>query len=910
MFDTVTTQFIAPETSRPLHPTMGQGVAERTYLRRVFTDPQKASIGNDGLHLNPSDPDFQKWYVAALNSNVPVAVCDDATHVGHAPDTRWEEWHEVAHRVALGNVSLLRTLADNTPHEEGLNYIRDTRRKLADTTAVPEHTMMANAIANGSLLMSGRHLQQGDANQANRNMEVFTNCATASTSFALFMLLLNGSGVGRDYSDAMMAVDWAKDMPMIVPVLKEDHPDFIWGRHVSVRDAKHLYKTGKDIYWHEVEDSREGWGKAIEALELTTYRNGRNRKKIKRDVRVNVLVLDFSKVREEGKPIMGMQGRPSSGPAPLMDAIEKIARIRGTGLKPWLATLYMDHYLAEPVLVGGARRSARMSTKNWRDEDILEFIGVKRPIEYEGMTMEDVQEHQKNLVASGRTLPMSFLWSSNNSVAVDADFWARVKGPITSDQMTIKAKMVYEYACQCAYGDGTGEPGFVNVDRLTTKDEGLGLGEEEPATAFRDGEYIGSLRYQVSGSTKELMRDLHDRFKDMPYHYIVNPCGEIVLCILGGFCVIADVVPFHASSIIEATEVAKTAARALIRVNTMDSIYNAEVHRTNRIGVGVTGIHEAAWKFFRCGFRDLLAPDFQKYAALYPSFDEMVPDSDDLIEFFSQHENPAIRAAAFWDWLGDMARAVEKEATRYAKALGVNVPHTFLTVKPSGSVSKLFGLSEGWHLPAMRHYIRWVQYHKNSPMLDEYRAAGYPVRELQSYRDHFIVGFPTEPAMCGLDGVNDHLVTAGEATMAEQFTWLRMGEFFLMEGGSAKDWLDHEGNMDSFLSGKRDRGVEPIGNQISYTMKYVPEETSFEHFKSAILNYQPYVRCVSVMPQSMTAAYEYLPEEQVSIVDYQKLLADVRRENSTPSEDVGIEHLDCSTGACPIAFTDANKEDL
>lgn len=98
---------------------------------------------------------------------------------------------------------------------------------------------------------------------------------------------------------------------------------------------------------------------------------------------------------------MGMQGRPSSGPAPLMDAIGKIAKIKGTGLKPWLATLYIDHYLAEPVLVGGARRSARMSTKDWRDEDILEFIAIKRPIEYDGMTMEEVQAYQADLRAKG-----------------------------------------------------------------------------------------------------------------------------------------------------------------------------------------------------------------------------------------------------------------------------------------------------------------------------------------------------------------------------------------------------------------------------------------------------------------------------------------------------------------------------
>ena len=54
--------------------------------------------------------------------------------------------------------------------------------------------------------MSGRHLQHGDTNQSERNMEVFTNCATAPASFILFYLLLNGSGVGRTYDNDMMIV--------------------------------------------------------------------------------------------------------------------------------------------------------------------------------------------------------------------------------------------------------------------------------------------------------------------------------------------------------------------------------------------------------------------------------------------------------------------------------------------------------------------------------------------------------------------------------------------------------------------------------------------------------------------------------------------------------------------------------
>ena len=65
----------------------------------------------------------------------------------------------VADRVAAGNMALLgRPLNEIEQVEEG---------------------RLRNAIATGALLTSGRHLQHGDMEQPERNMEVFTNCATA-----------------------------------------------------------------------------------------------------------------------------------------------------------------------------------------------------------------------------------------------------------------------------------------------------------------------------------------------------------------------------------------------------------------------------------------------------------------------------------------------------------------------------------------------------------------------------------------------------------------------------------------------------------------------------------------------------------------------------------------------------------
>ena len=57
----------------------------------------------------------------------------------------------------------------------------------------------------------------------------------------------------------------------------------------------------------------------------------------------------------------------------------------------------------------------------------------------------------------------------------------------------------------------------------------------------------------------------------------------------------------------------------------------------------------------------------------------------------------------------DLSAPLSK-SPKVRQGAGVNVPHTNTTIKPSGTVSKLFALTEGAHLPSMREYIRWVQY--------------------------------------------------------------------------------------------------------------------------------------------------------------------------------------------------------
>ena len=726
-------------------------------------------------------------------------------------DGNWETWADVAKRVALGN-----SLLCPNPEEQPKEY-----------------EILKKYIGNASILMSGRHLQHGDENQPNRNMEVFTNCSTSASSFTMFYLLMNGSGVGRCYDDDMMIVNW-DNAPTIRCVLDESHPDFDYSAHESVRDAKHKYGAGKDVMWFNVPDDREGWAKALEIWENAAF------EKVHKD---KMLILDFSKVRSKGTPIAGMQGRPASGPVPLMNAFNKANTLKGAGLDRWMQAMYIDHYFAECVLVGGARRAARMSVKSWRDRTVLDFITVKRPIEYTNMSVESIENFRKNATHQ----PMGFLWSSNNSILVDKEFWRLLN--ISPDDFefnsedAIHARRVDELASSAAYADGTGEPGYINVDTLNQNKSGI------DNLIKSKGGYVGSKKYQPEEDTEVYLSKLIKKAAKKTYYMIVNPCSEISIALWGAFCVIGDLVPFFAESLDEAEEAARATVRALMRVNLMDSIYKPEVQRTNRIGVGLTGVQEFAWKFFGFGFRDLI--------------DEK-------------------KSKSFWLALARLKAAIQDEAEKYAAILGVEVPHTDTTIKPAGTTSKLFGLTEGWHLAAMAWYMRWVQFRVDDPLVKFYSDAGYPCKTLKTYKDVAIVGFPTAPVLTEL-GLGDKLVTAAEATPEEQYKWLMLGEKYWIRG------VTEDGEPLS----------KDTGNQISYTLKYDPEKVSYRAFSKTLRKYQSKVKCCSIMPQEKISSYEYLPEEPVTKADYEEISRNIK---NRLEEDVDKTHVDCANGACPIDF--------
>jgi adenosylcobalamin-dependent ribonucleoside-triphosphate reductase len=673
--------------------------------------------------------------------------------------------------------------------------------------------------------LSGRHLQHGDKNQKTKNIEVFTNCSTTPFSFLSFYLLLNGSGVGRDYSSESCRVDWDY-MPNVRIVLdggsdddgdvaKGAHPDWVsafnefQSSFESLKEAKHKYDAeSEDVRWIKVRDSREGWAEAIAILETAAFHKNHAD---------SLFIFDFSDIRPAGSPIKGMQNKPAQGPVPLMRAMAKLSTIKGARMKPWKQALFIDHILASIVVMGMVRRAARIATKSWSDRDVIEFIDIKRG---------------------------GFLWSANNSILTDEEFWEQAKNPKPSH-----ARRVFEAAVGAAYYDETGEPGFLNTHLLNENKEGF---DKITIDSYLNSNYD----FKLHQKTFEMIEKTLTAIKRSKYPFICNPCAEIVLSKFGGYCVIGDVVLKYSESKEMSKKAVALTARALVRTNLMNALYKTEVERTNRIGVGITGIFEYAWSLFGLTFKDLI------------SVYDHVFDSSAI----EMGDEPNQKVMEFWNHIDDLRITVEKSAAEYSHVLGLNPPHTATTIKPSGTISKVMACTEAAHLPPYSFYVRWVICEKNSEKHMEYVSRGYPVKDVShQYHNCVVIGFPTKHPIADIMGP-ENVIMADEVIAEDQFKWVSLLERF---------WF----------------GPDKRNNQVSYTLKYDNKKVSHDEYLDIILKWQPKVRCCAVMPFTDESAYAYLPEEKITEEKYYELMALI---DPKTTEEYSEEELMCDGGACPI----------
>lgn len=335
----------------------------------------------------------------------------ERTYSRKKPDGTNETWPETVRRVVDGNLGLV-----------------DERHQLFQ-----EREKLIDMLENFKILPAGRHLWASGV----KGRQYLFNCHVShwgekvSDHFDFtFMRLMEGGGVGANYSNRYLdKFDLIQHQLKVEIVCDPAHPDY------EALEQAGLLSTRYDSDWDgafEVEDSREGWASALVDLIDTFYRP--------ETIHFN-RVYDVSRVRASGSRLKTFGGT-ASGPMPLakmlMDVADILSDRMGSKLDG-LGAMEIDHALAECVVSGGNRRSARMAIMAWDDPQVFDFI------------------HCKSLTGKH--------WTTNISVEVDDDFWAALDGggdphPGFVDDLTEQEyaeKVLEEIASGMLHN---GEPGF------------------------------------------------------------------------------------------------------------------------------------------------------------------------------------------------------------------------------------------------------------------------------------------------------------------------------------------------------------------------------------------------------------------------------------------------------------------
>lgn len=340
-------------------------------------------------------------------------VVFDRTYSRDKKDGTKETWDETCLRVIHGNIALIHG------NDMGL-----WSREMIDEADLLYRYMRRFAIIPG-----GRQLWASGV----EGRQFLFNCHVSgwgekfSDHFDFtFMRLMEGGGVGANYSTKYIRKYGAPKRSLDVGIFARPvHADFAELEPFTVFDEK------DNGYWFHVEDSREGWARALVFMmdaamsEAFTY---------------DQIVFDVSDVRPSGSELKTFGGT-ASGPGPLARMLLSVADVLNRTYCNHVITpidaMEIDHAVSECVVSGGVRRSARMSIVAWDDPYILDFLRCKT----------DSGLH----------------WTTNISVEIDNEFIRRLEiDDDPSKCQDMRAWIIHREVCGAMLKNG--EPGYWNKD--------------------------------------------------------------------------------------------------------------------------------------------------------------------------------------------------------------------------------------------------------------------------------------------------------------------------------------------------------------------------------------------------------------------------------------------------------------
>lgn len=307
-----------------------------------------------------------------------------------------------------------------------------------------------------------------------------------------------------------------------------------------------------------------------------------------------------------------------------------------------------------------------------------------------------------------------------------------------------------------------------------------------------------------------------------------NPCGEQTLesyeC-----CTLVETFPTNCDDIEDFKRTLKFAylyAKSVTLVATHWPETNAVMQRNRRIGTSVSG----------------------------------------MAQFVEQHGWTEMRT-----WLNDGYATVQDWDTLYSEWLGVRTSIKTTSIKPSGSVSLVAGVTPGVHWPVYGDYIRRMRLGKDDPLTLACEKAGYKIEPcIGTEETTVVVEFPVR-------GLN--VRTEKEVSVFEKAALGVLAQRY---------WAD---------------------NQVSMTLTFDPV-TEAQHIPTILQMHEGQLKSLSFLPIKPDKQYAQLPYEAITEEQYdtytglQRLDLDLLYTGAGVVEAAGEAY--CTTDKCEVKI-DYNK---
>jgi len=192
------------------------------------------------------------------------------------------------------------------------------------------------------------------------------------------------------------------------------------------------------------------------------------------------------------------------------------------------------------------------------------------------------------------------------------------------------------------------------------------------------------------------------------------------------------------------------------------------------------------------------------------------------------------------------------------------VPKSIKTtsIKPSGTVSLLPGVTPGIHYPIAEYYIRNVRFQEGSPLLDLLRQAGYPIEKDKYSPKTYVVSFPIKER---------HF----DRSVQDVSMWEQLENAAQVQAL----WAD---------------------NQVSVTISFSKKEAA--NIKYALELYETRLKGVSLLPKT-DHGYEQAPYIPITKEEYEALSAKVTPLTMNGEEMHEVTDKFCDGEACEIQPT-------